>query len=391
MKNNFLSIIDYGSKKIRLTIYDNNRNLLHSSYTEQADQENIEERSKKIVEIIKNAEKKISSHIENCIVLLDDPELLSIDISFKKNYDKEVIIKDQMSSLNLEAEQQVKDNYSNFNIVNSIISKYRINDTYFVDILDDKVTGDRLVLDFKFLCLPTSKYNYIKDVFNKSNLNILNLFSGTFVRSSFYRKKFKNYNSLYFLEIGWERSTLIFFNKNTIEYIKNIKIGGNHITKDISKIFKINLQESEKIKEIFHSSEEEFSYEFNDRKKNLSIKNLMGHEIDTDMLKQVVLARIQEILNFCFKETQAKYFINKFEKGILVLIGEGSKILSKNSFDFEDKYSFTEIISYTEETDEICEAGLEYYLNNKNNISKNSLKNTKKTGLFEKFFNLFSN
>ena len=74
-----------------------------------------------------------------------------------------------------------------------------------------------------------------------------------------------------------------------------------------------------------------------------------------------------------------------------MLIGDGSKILSKNSFDFEDKFSFSEIICYTEETDEICEAGIEYYLNNKNNISKNSFKNTKKTGFFEKFFNLFSN
>ena len=55
-------------------------------------------------------------------------------------------------------------------------------------------------------------------------------------------------NEVSFLEIGWERTTLISYKNDKLKLIKSIPIGGFHITKDISNIFKISLEESEKIK-----------------------------------------------------------------------------------------------------------------------------------------------
>ena len=50
--------------------------------------------------------------------------------------------------------------------------------------------------------------------------------------------------------------------------------------------------------------------------------------------------------------------IDKKQNLNLVLIGNGSKIFNKNSFQLEDKYNFKDINFYEENDHEICEAGL---------------------------------
>ena len=70
----------------------------------------------------------------------------------------------------------------------------------------------------------------------------------------------------------------------------------------------------------------------------------------------------------------------------LFLIGDGSKLLNKNSFFLDDKFGFKSIKFYEEDDVEICKSGLNYYLNN---LETPKIL-TKKQGLFEKFFNFFS-
>ena len=77
-----------------------------------------------------------------------------------------------------------------------------------------------------------------------------------------------------------------------------------------------------------------------------------------DLLKKVVLARIEEIIELSFKSINISNNIDKQKNLNLVLIGKGSKIFNKNSFQIEDKYNFKEINFYEENDVEICEAGL---------------------------------
>ena len=79
--------------------------------------------------------------------------------------------------------------------------------------------------------------------------------------------------------------------------------------------------------------------------------------------------------------------IGKFKDTDLFLIGEGSKLFNENSFHLEDKFSFKSIKFYKEKDSQICKNGLIYYLNN---YDKPKII-AKKMGLFEKFFNFFSN
>ena len=151
---------------------------------------------------------------------------------------------------------------------------------------------------------------------------------------------------------------------------------------------KLNLKDSEKIKQLFNKSETDFSYSDQENTQEKIIKDIIDKKIQIDLLKKVILARIDEIFRLIFSNN--KFSDQTLEKNelLLVLIGRGSKLFDKNSFDLESIDNFKDIIFYDENTEEICKLGLEYAL--KYNLNTTNLKKTsKKQGIFEKFFNLF--
>ena len=243
----------------------------------------------------------------------------------------------------------------------------------------------------KFICLPYREYQDVIETFKKSNLKVINLFSSSLVKSFKYINSFKESNSVAFLDIGLDRTTAIFYNKQKIDVLKSISIGGNHISKDISQIMKLSIDESESLKKTFNKSEIDFSYNETVSEDNNIIKKIIGKNISIDLLKKVVLARIEEIIKLSFKDMNISESIDKKQNLNLVLIGNGSKIFNKNSFQLEDKYNFKEINFYEENDHEICQAGL-IFKENFEDLNQAKLKKYQnKLGIFHRFFNIFGN
>ena len=85
--------IDFGSSKIRLGIFnkETSKNILISEKDcisnfnlNNFDTKNANEIIK---DLIKSAEKKINNHIKNINLMIDTPDMFSVDISIKKNSD----------------------------------------------------------------------------------------------------------------------------------------------------------------------------------------------------------------------------------------------------------------------------------------------------------------
>ena len=111
--------------------------------------------------------------------------------------------------------------------------------------------------------------------------------------------------------------------------------------------------------------------------KNISVK----------LLKQIIEARVQEIINLSLVDYTFKK--NYFEsKPYIIFTGGGSKVLS-NTYDLNSKNEFSDLFYFEENDSKICEAGFVY---NKTDESKLTLikKKIKKQGFFENFFNLFA-
>jgi cell division protein FtsA len=170
------------------------------------------------------------------------------------------------------------------------------------------------------------------------------------------------------VDIGFEKTSAFLFENKKMEQFKIIPIGGNHITKDVSKILEIEIPKADKIKLNFNNID--------------SDKSLKKDQIE--LVKKVIFARIEELL-----EISTLFFTTNDDlKNVkLVFFGNGSKILDCK---FKSSIIFNYDIDLLDENYiDICLSGLDL-INNEEEIlvDKFDFKNKKK-GIFEKFFNLF--
>ena len=391
-KNNYSTIVDFGSSELRLGVFDNNLSKIFFYSKSISQKNNYEEYSKLISFLIKEAENKISSHLENITVLYDTSEICTIDLSIKKKLDQKIIFSDVCSSIILEANQIIKNYYIDKKVVHLMIKKYIINDKEFLNIPEEIPELNSVILEIKFICLPYDEYKKVFETFKKNNLKIINFFLSSLVKSFQYINLFKKNKLVAFLDIGLDRTSIIYFQNQKLDCLNSIPIGGSHISKDISQILKLSLEESEELKKAFNKSEIDFSYNSSDLKDNTEpIKKFIDKNISVDLLKKVVLARIEEIIKLSFRSINISSNIYKQQNLNLVLIGQGSKILNKNSFQIEDIHNFKEINFYEENDFEICKAGLIFEKNFQNEDLQKIKKNQKKLGFFHRFFNIFGN
>ena len=138
------------------------------------------------------------------------------------------------------------------------------------------------------------------------------------------------------MDIGFERTSAWFFKYKKLYFFYSVSIGGNHITKDISKILKLNKEYSEDLKTKFNLDENESFYNRN------IIKEINEKNIPADLLKQIIKARIDEIIQLALNSNKTKE-INFLENSIIVFIGSGSKLLP-SILDHNSRNNFKKLI-----------------------------------------------
>ena len=383
-KDNYINIFDVGASKIRFTVFDKNLNNIFSNNISISHDKEYIDYLEQIKQIVKNAEKKISTHIENIVLATDTNELISINLSLKKKFDTEIKLFKVYKLILKELRQLINSNYPNYEIVHTIFQKGIIDKKIYYDLPENKNLKD-ISVDFKIVCYPKLMLKNLNINFSKCNLEITNIFCSSYLKSISYFAKL-NKKDISFLDIGLNKTNLIIYKDKKIVSISSIPIGGLSITKDIAKIFEINITDAEKIKKLFNKSGTEFSYSGNLEETDITVNQILKKRISIDLLKKVILHRVQEIIDLSFNSSFKGAFKKKINNINLYLIGEGSKLLNNNLFHLNDKYGLSSINYYHETDVEICKSVLFYYLNS----SEISLNVDKKKGLFEVFFNFFS-
>ena len=91
-KENF-NIIDFGSSKIRFTVFDKDLNNIYIDKVEIKLTDNFSNQLTNVQKLIKQAEKKNSLHIENIILLFDTADVFTIDVSLNKTFSNKLDFK----------------------------------------------------------------------------------------------------------------------------------------------------------------------------------------------------------------------------------------------------------------------------------------------------------
>ena len=386
--SNLDTIIDFGSKNLRLGVFNQSSEKIYSSnikINEVLENDNLDKALKKLV---RDAEKQLSTHLADVNILYDSSEFNFIDFSIKKSFDQPTLISKHYKSLIEEANFIISENNFRDQVIHIDINNIIVDDNIKLENLFDDIKIKSLILEIKFICLKKSTINNLSNKFKKNNLNILCIYCSSYVKSFFYKKSIDTRKNIIFLDIGYERTSALFFNNNKFQFLNSVPIGGNNITKDISKVLKLDISYSEDLKTKFDKNENEISFNKISTNDTNLFSEISEKNISIDLLKQVIQARVDEIINISI--IQNNYFknISFSEKPKIIFIGNGSKLISFiNNFNL--KKSFSELIFFDESDTKICEAGIIYHKSDERSLI-NIEKKLKKTGFFEKFFNLFS-
>ena len=386
--NNFVTVIDFGSNNLRLGIFDKTSKNIYSSKKKIINDSENTTIEKSLNIIIRDAEKFLSSHIDNVVVLYDSSKFYSLDISIKKVFDHETSIKKVYDNLIKEAHFVISQNNFKDQVIHLLVNNIYVDGYKKLETIIEDIKIKSLILEIKFICLSKILINKISNQFKKNNLKILNLYCSSYVKAFSYKYEFGIKDNIIFLDIGFERTSSFIFNKNKLNSFKSISLGGNNITKDISKVLNLNLDYSEDLKIKFNKLENKVSFSKSNLKEINPYSEISEKNISIDILKQIIEARIDEIFELVVLRSDYIINLKLLEKPKLVIVGGGSKLFL-NNYKLSINKSVSELIILNQNNFNICEAGFKFHKSEESFLIKTK-KKIKKSGFFESFFNLFS-
>ena len=364
---NFDVYLDCGTSKIR-AIALNSDNPKNYFYDESGFFSNHDDIKAKIQKVISTLENKTKEYHNDVNLIVDSPKMFSISTSISKRFDELKPKDEDIQFLVQDAKQQVLGNHSNKSIIHTIIKNYKMDGVEYFS-LPDNINCKILSLDILFICLPNETIEYFKNKFFELNISVKQIFCSSYTKSLNYKENFSLIENIAFIDIGFNKTSITCYNKNEIIFLDVLPIGGNHITKDISKILEVGYQEAEKLKLLFVNDQEAVD------EKNIS----------PILIQQIIFARIEEILELTAKSIELNLINLKHFK--IVLTGEGSKILDNR---FKENLSLPNDIDLIEETYQDIHQSI---LKLSEGLNKQEIlilpKKSTKLGFFEKLFYFF--
>ena len=381
--SNIQTIIDFGSKNLKLGMFNDEYKNIY--YSEEKIIDNVE---KSLNNLIRDAEKFLSKHIDNVVVLCDSPKFYSLDISIKKIFDNATSIKKVYDNLIEESHFYISQNNFQDQILHSVINKIVVDENKTIIHIAEDIEIKSLILEIKFICINKLFIDNISNTFKRNNLKITNLYCSSYVKSIYCKKKNDYKENIIFLDIGFERTSGLIFNNLQFDFFNSIPLGSNNITKDIAKVLKLNLDYAEDLKIKYNKEENDFNLNKTNSNEINPYSEIFEKKISIDLLKQIIEARVDEITEFVV--FQSNYFknLNTQTKPKLIISGGGSQLLY-NNYNLSFKKLISELIIFNKNDSYACQAGFDYHQSDESFLTKTKIK-AKKTGFFEAFFNIFS-
>ena len=365
--NNYQIYFDCGFSRLRAGAF-NKVNLTGTFYTKSEFLFDYLEIDSEIQKIVNFLEKNTNEYIDKINLMIDSPKMLSIGISISKKIDDSKIKLEDIQFLVQEAKQQILKYYNNQNIIHIIINNYKINDIDY-EYLPKDIKCNIFSLDILFICLPKKTVEYFKNLFYKFDISVDQINCSSYAKAMNYKENFFSYKNISFIDIGFNKTSITTYINNKIISLNALPIGGNHITKDISKMLTIDPKQAENLKINFYK-----------KKTSLNDKSY-----SLELLQKIIIARTEEILEIFIKSI--KLNVVKIDQHKLILMGEGSRILDNQ---FKNKISFINDMDLLEETnEEICDSGFKLGMGlNKQEVVSIPKKQINQ-GFFEKLFLFF--
>ena len=331
-----IGIIELGNINIKCLIFKVNNNVPEILSTSITPTEgihngiivNLTKSSKAIRSCISIAEKKAKILLKKINVILESPEFLSTKFTKHKKINGSKIHKDDIDFLLKEAKKQLILNDKKQTIIHIFNHNYVVDDKAFAE-EPIGVYADSLIHEMTFITIPKNNLKNINQSFIDCDIEIERLISNTFALGV----KLLNNNELEagsaLIDIGSEKISLGLFKNLALVHSITLPIGVNHITKDISKVCSLSIEESIIIRNNIDFSFQNNQYIFDDNgflKKNFFI-NSSFRKISKNLIVNIIKARLDEIFEIVKKQIILPGF--NLNSGMsFLLVGGGSYLIN---------------------------------------------------------------
>ncbi len=328
-----IGIIELGNINIKCLIFkikDNNESeILSTSITSSEGIHNgivvnLTKASKAIRSCISIAEKKAKILLKKINVVLEGPEFLSTKFTKHKKINGSKIHKDDIEFLLKEAKKQLILNDKKQSIIHIFNHNYVVDGKAFSD-EPIGVYADSLSHEITFITIQKNNLRNINQAFIDCDIEIERLISNTFALGA----KLLNNKELEFgsilVDIGFEKISLGLFKNLALVHSITLPMGINHITKDISKVCSLSMDESVVIRNNidFSFKNNQNLFDANGYLKNSYFINSSFRKISKNLILNVIKARLDEIFETVKKQIIVPEF--NLNSGIgFLLVGGGS-------------------------------------------------------------------
>jgi len=322
--------------------------------------------------------------------MIDSPDAISIGLSLFKVNDGKKINKNEVQYLIQDAKQQIQKSYPEDNVIHIITTNYKLDENNYNSFPVNE-SCHKFSIDLIFICFPKLLIKNLENLFIKHDIIIDQILCSSYAKSLHYKEQFVSFDKVIFIDLGFEKTSIIIYQNEQLKAFNILSLGGNHITKDISKVLNLDIKTAEKIKNnlnknILFSDKNEDKENF----KEEFLQEFENQDVSLDLIKKIIHARIDEILNLSFEQITLNEKPLNNDNFKIILMGQGSKILNDNSIYIQETtISYDEIIFFKESGINICESGLKLsHGKNKQEVIVIP-KKAARTGFFEKLFHLF--
>ena len=361
-----IGIIELGNLNTKCLIFkinNNNAEILSTSITPSEGIHNdlvvnLSKASNTIRSCIGSAEKKAKISLKKINVVFEQPDFLCTKFSKHKKIGGSQIHKDDIEFLLKEAKKQLTHNDKNQSIIHIFNYNYIVDGKTFVE-EPIGVYADSLTHEMTFITTQKNNLKNIKQAFIDCDIEIERFISRTFsLGVELLNDKELQFGSV-LIDLEFEKISLGLFKNLALVYSITFPMGINHITKDISKVCSLNLDES---KNIINNIDFSFQnnqniFDENNYLKSTYFVNSSFRKISKDLILNVIKARLDEIIDTLNKQLIAPGFnltsgisfvlkgglnLYNIEKYFINFFGPNLKRIEKNNIekdkDFEKNF-----------------------------------------------------
>ena len=334
------AIIELGNLNIKCLIFVLNNNIpeilsyeiVKSEGIHNGTVTNFSKALKAIRSCISSAEKKSGVLIKKVNVVLEQPEFLCTKFSKYRKINGAKIDKDDIEFLLREAKKEANINDDRHSIIHIFNHNYIVDGKTFIE-EPINIYANLLRHEMTFVTMPKNNIKNINQVFIECEIEIERYISSTFALAI----KLLNNNELnlgsVLIDIGFEKISFGIFKNLALVHSITLPMGINHITKDISKVCSLTLEESEIIKGKIDFSFNNFNELFNDNDylKDIYFSSSNFRKISKSLIVNIVKARLDEIFEIIKKEIFTTESKLSFKTSIFIT-GEGSNLINLDNY-----------------------------------------------------------